>query len=151
VGALHLVRHADAGHAPDETTTLTDAGRAQADRIAQHLADASITRILSSRYQRCIDTVTPLAAQLAVPIETNDALCEEADVDDLWDLIESRVDDGVLVCSHGNLIAPVLDRVLRRGATIDASAWTCHKGSIWRLENDEDRPIARAVLVVSRA
>ena len=147
---MHLVRHADAGHAPDETTNLTDAGRAQADRIADYLADASISRILSSRYQRCIDTVTPLATRLALPVETHDALCEEADLDDLWELIESRVDDDVLVCSHGNLIAPALDRVLRRGAVIDASEWTCHKGSIWRLENDEDRPIARAVLVVSR-
>jgi 8-oxo-dGTP diphosphatase len=151
VGALHLIRHADAGHAPDETTSLTDAGRAQADRIADHLAGASIARILSSRYQRCIDTITPLATRLGIPIETHDALCEEADVEDTWDFVASHVDDDVLVCSHGNLIAPVLDRVMRRGAAIDAPEWTCHKGSIWRLENDEDRPIARAVLVVSRA
>ena len=151
MGALHLVRHADAGRAPDETTSLTDDGRAQAERIAEYLTDAPIARILSSRYQRCIDTVTPLAMQRAMPVETHDALCEEADVDDLWDFVESHVDDDLLVCSHGNLIAPVLDRVLRRGATIDAPEWTCLKGSIWRLENDEDRPIARAVLVVSRS
>jgi 8-oxo-dGTP diphosphatase len=151
VSALHLVRHADAGHAPDETTGLTDAGRIQAERIADNLAGARITRILSSRYQRCIETVMPLAERLGQSIEPHDALCEEADVEDMWDLVESRVADDVIVCSHGNLIAPLLDRVLRRGAVIDAAEWTCHKGSIWRLENDEDRPIARAVLVVSRS
>jgi 8-oxo-dGTP diphosphatase len=151
VGALHLVRHADAGHGPDEARSLTDAGRAQAERIADHLAGVPITRVLSSRYQRCIETVTPLATRLGIPIETHDALCEEANIDDTWALVESLVDHDVLVCSHGNLIAPVLDRVLRRGAVIDAVEWACHKGSIWRLENDEDRPIARAVLVVSRS
>jgi 8-oxo-dGTP diphosphatase len=150
MGALHLVRHADAGHAPDETRSLTDAGRAQADRIAEHLADVPISRVLTSRYQRCVDTVSPLATRLGLPIETHDALCEEADLDDMWDVVESLIEADVVVCSHGNLIAPLLDRVHRRGAVIDADEWACHKGSIWRLENDKDRPIARAVLVVSR-
>lgn len=145
------MRHADAGHAPDETRPLTDAGRRQADRIAEHLAGVPVARVLTSRYRRCVDTVTPLAARLGVPIETHDALSEEADLDHMWDLVESLVDADAVVCSHGNLIAPLLDRVHRRGAVVDAEEWACHKGSIWRLENDGDRPIARAVLVVSRA
>ena len=151
MGALHLIRHADAGHAPDEFRHLSDAGQRQADRITAHLAGVPISRVLSSRYQRCMDTVTPLAAQLGLEVETHDALAEEADLDDMWQLLESLVDRDVVVCSHGNLIAPALDRVLRRGAVIEADEWSCHKGSIWRLEKDEDRPIARAVLVVSRA
>ena len=151
MGSLHIVRHADAGHAPDETRSLTDRGRAQADRIVDHLDGVPISRVLSSRYRRCVETVTPLATRRGIRIETHDALCEEADLDDMWELVESLVVRDVLVCSHGNLIAPLLDRVLRRGAVIDADEWSCHKGSIWRLENDEDRPIARAVLVVSRS
>jgi phosphohistidine phosphatase SixA len=152
VGAIHLVRHCDAGHAPDEERSLTDLGRAQAEHIAELLAEAPIARILTSRYRRCIETVTPLAERLGVSVETHPALCEEADVEDTWALVESSlVDADALLCSHGNLLAPVLDRVLRRGAEIEADEWTCHKGSIWRLENDKDRPIARAVLVVSRS
>ena len=149
--SIHLVRHAEAGRAPDEERPLTADGHAQAERVATHLAGAGVTRILSSRYQRCLDTVAPLATALGLNVEIHDALCEEADLEDAWSLIESLDGTDSLICSHGNIIGPLLDRVLRRGAAIDAAEWSCHKASIWRLENDEDRPIARAVLVVSRA
>jgi phosphohistidine phosphatase SixA len=151
VPSIHLVRHADAGHAPDEERMLTPEGRDQAARVAMHLADAGVTRILSSRYRRCMETVAPLAAELGLVVETHKALSEEADLEAAWSLVESLQGTDTVICSHGNVIAPLLDRVLRRGAAIDASEWTCHKASIWRLENDKDRPIARAVLVVSRA
>ena len=149
--SIHLVRHADAGRAPDEERSLSAEGHAQAERVASHLATASVTRILSSRYRRCVDTVAPLAAVLGLTVETHDALSEEADSEAAWSLIESLDGTDTVICSHGNIIGPILDRVLRRGAAIYAGEWSCHKASIWRLENDEDRPIARAVLVVSRA
>jgi len=149
--SIHLVRHADAGRAPDEERPLTAEGHAQAERVARHLAGAGVTRILSSRYRRCLDTVAPLAAELGLTVEIHDALSEEADVDAAWSLIESLDGTHSVICSHGNILGPVLDRALRRGAAIDAGEWSCHKASIWRLENDKDRPIARAVLVVSRA
>ena len=151
MGALHLVRHCDAGHAPDEERSLTATGRSQAARVADELAATPVTRILTSRYQRCVETVTPLAERLGLRVETHPDLCEEANVEDTWALVESLAGSDTVICSHGNLLGPVLDRVLRRGAEIQAAEWSCHKGSIWRLENDKDRPIARAVLVVSRA
>ena len=151
MNAIHLVRHADAGHGPDEERSLTPVGQSQAERVAAHLANAGIERIFTSRYRRCVETVTPLADRLGMAVETHDALCEEADVEVMWALLESLAGGNTVLCSHGNLIAPILDRVMRRGAKIEADEWSCHKGSIWRLENDEDRPIARAVLVVSRA
>jgi phosphohistidine phosphatase SixA len=144
---LYVIRHAKAGRAPDEERPLEEAGQRQAERIAELLADAGVTRILTSRYIRCVQTVTPLAQRLGVELEHHRALAEEAEVDAAWDLLESLAGTGTeaVLCSHGNLINPMLDRVLRRGAEIQGE-WTCRRGSIWCLEPAGDRPFGRAVL-----
>ena len=130
---LYVIRHAKAGQAPDELRSLDEAGQRQAERIADLLADAAVERILTSRYTRCVETVTPLATRLGLPLEEHSALAEESDVDSAWDLLESLAGTDTVVCSHGNLISPMLDRVLRRGAEIEGE-WACRKGSVWRLE-----------------
>jgi 8-oxo-dGTP diphosphatase len=144
--ALHLVRHGDAGTAPDEERPLTEGGRRQAAWLADHLASWPVTRVLSSRYHRCLETVTPLADRLDLPIEHHRALAEEADVEDAWALLESLVAEEAVLCSHWNIISPILDRVLRSGADIVADEWTCRKGSVWRLEPEGGRPFGRATL-----
>jgi phosphohistidine phosphatase SixA len=145
--ALHLVRHAEAGRSPDEVRPLDDTGRRQAERIADLLADAGVGRVLSSRYTRCRQTIEPLAARIGVAVEEHDDLCEEADVDAAWALLESLADEHVVLCSHGNIISPLLDRVLRRGAEVVADEWSCRKGSVWRLDAEGERPFVRATLL----
>jgi 8-oxo-dGTP diphosphatase len=144
--ALHIVRHGDAGSGPDEERPLTDRGIHQAAALAVHLADRPVTRVVSSRYTRCVEMVTPLAERLGLPVEHHAALAEEADVEDAWALLESLAQDEVVVCSHGNIISPILDRVLRRGAEVVAAEWTCRKGSVWRLDTGEDGRFSRATL-----
>jgi broad specificity phosphatase PhoE len=101
---------------------------------------------------RCVDTVQPLATRLGLTVEREPALAEEADVDAAWDLVEGLASATVVVCSHGNILSPVLDRVLRRGAEIDAAEWSCHKGSVWRLEwQPEKERFGRAVLDLPQA
>lgn len=147
--ALHVVRHADAGHGPGDDRELNDLGRAQAGRIADLLVAAGVGRILTSRYPRCLQTVTPLADRLGLAVEIHDDLAEEADPQDAWTLLASLAGEEAVVCSHGNIISPVLDRVLRRGAEIQGE-WSCRKGSIWTLhpDPDVDRPWSRAVLTL---
>jgi phosphohistidine phosphatase SixA len=142
--AVHVVRHADAGNGPDDRP-LNEQGQGQAERIAEQLAGAGVTRILTSRYPRCLQTVAPLAARLGLEVEVHDDLAEEADPDDAWNLLVSLTGGEAVVCSHGNIISPVLDRVLRRGADIEGE-WSCRKGSVWTLEVDGERPFGRAVL-----
>jgi phosphohistidine phosphatase SixA len=142
---LYVIRHAQAGQAPDEERPLDEAGRRQAERVAELLADAGVERILTSRYTRCVQTVTPLAERLGIRLEQHADLAEESDTESAWALLESLAGTHAVLCSHGNIISPVLDRVLRRGAEIDGE-WSCRKGSIWCLEPDGDRPFARAVL-----
>jgi phosphohistidine phosphatase SixA len=142
---LYVIRHANAGQAPDEERPLNEAGQRQAERVAELLADAGIERILTSRYTRCVQTVTPLADRLGVQLERHDDLAEESGAEAAWALLESLEGTHAVLCSHGNIISPVLDRVLRRGADIEGE-WSCRKGSIWCLHPDGDRPFARAVL-----
>lgn len=146
---LYVVRHAEAGPAPDEVRPLNDAGRAQAAAIAARLAPAGVARILTSRYARCRETVASLAEQVGVEPEEHDALGEDAAVERAWALLETLANEDAVVCSHGNIISPVLDRVRRRGAVIEAHEWVCRKGSVWRLEPDADGRFVRAVLELS--
>jgi len=139
--AIHLVRHADAGNRPrwdedDELRPLDDRGLGQAERIASLLAPTGVSRVISSRYLRCVQTVEPLAKELGVDVEHEPALAEEADLASAWALVESFVasDEDVVLCSHGNILSPILDRLHRRGIDLVGDEWTCNKGSVWSIE-----------------
>lgn len=155
--AIHFVRHANAGnrpawHQPDDLRPLTSAGVVQALTVAEHLAARPVERILSSRYVRCVQTVQPLAERVGLTVETHPGLAEEADIGATWTLLESameRTGDTVL-CSHGNVIGSILDRIRRRGITFVAAELTCRKGSIWTI-NIQDGELADAVLTLAEA
>src|SRR3984893_7464329 len=77
----YLVRHAKAGsrrdwEGPDECRPLTAAGRLQAAAIAERLRARPVTRLLSSPYLRCVQTLEPLAKELGLVVECDDDLAE---------------------------------------------------------------------------
>jgi 8-oxo-dGTP diphosphatase len=151
--ALHLVRHADAGshrRHDDEHRPLSDKGRRQAKAVRDTLVAVPVARIVSSRYTRCVETVRPLGERLSVALAMHPALAEEADLSDGWKLVEQLAaqEGDTVVCSHGNVLSAVLDRVHRRGIEVVADEWTCRKGSVWRLDTDPDGTLVRAVLVL---
>ncbi|HVM55288.1 MAG TPA: phosphoglycerate mutase family protein [Acidimicrobiales bacterium] len=155
--AIHLVRHGKAGsrpdwHQPDDLRPLSDGGLAQAAAIGDVLAPLEVVRIASSRYVRCVQTVQPLADKLGLHIDLHPALAEEAATEQTLALLEdvARQPGHSVLCSHGNVIPPVLDRLHRRGLEVVADEWTCHKGSIWTLEVDGGE-IVRAVQTLVRA
>lgn len=125
---LYVVRH---GHAPNGR--LSTRGREQAQRVADLLGGAGIERIVSSHYPRCLHTIEPLGAALALDVETHDALAEDADVDDTWAYLNDLAGT-VAVCSHGNLLGPVLERAVDGGALVESSWQTVETGSVWRVE-----------------
>lgn len=147
--SLHLLRHAKAGDrqewdGPDEARPLSQAGAAQADALVGTMAGIPVKRILSSRYRRCVQTVEPLARHLGLEIEIHPALAEEADVAAVWDLVVGLAGTEAVLCTHGNLVGPVLDRLHRRGVDILADRWSCKKGSTWTIEVGPDRDFTGA-------
>jgi 2,3-bisphosphoglycerate-dependent phosphoglycerate mutase len=75
VKRLYLVRHCHtSGQAADRP--LTAEGEAQALALADFLAPMGIERIVSSPYRRAVGSISPLAARLGLPVETDERLAE---------------------------------------------------------------------------
>jgi broad specificity phosphatase PhoE/8-oxo-dGTP pyrophosphatase MutT (NUDIX family) len=139
-GTLHLLRHAAAGDrakwkGPDERRPLTKKGRRQAEAIAESLRHAGIERILSSPYDRSVQTVEPLSRITGAEIEISDLLAEEPDIDAAHSLIDGLVGANAVICSHGDVIPALIDRMIWAGLSL-TSRFYCSKGSIWEVEVD---------------
>lgn len=72
---MYLIRHCRAeGQAPE--APLTDAGRRQAEALAELLYVRNISAIVASPYVRAVQSIEPLARRLALPVRTDERLKE---------------------------------------------------------------------------
>ena len=135
--AIHVIRHAKAKNRlewtePDEQRPLTKRGRREAGALAERLGDEELTRLVSSPYVRCVQTLEPLAVAVDLPIETTELLAEGADGIGALELLLSLANDGPVVCStHGDVLFDLLGIVAGAGVRLDgprdapvASTWT---------------------------
>jgi 8-oxo-dGTP diphosphatase len=114
-----LLRHAWAGKRDEWTgddafRPLDDRGRRQALALRE-LAQRGVSRIVSSPYLRCVETVEPLAEALGLAVELNERLAEGAPLELALALLAEL--DGGLACTHGDVIEAVLGETLHKGAT----------------------------------
>ena len=142
-GNLFLYRHTTAGERSrwkgrDEDRSLTKKGWREADAIAGHLAGAGIERIFSSPYERCVQSVKPLAKLIKAPVEISPLLGEEPDIDAAYALIDGLVGTNAVVCSHGDVIPALINRMMWAGLSLD-SRFYCSKGSIWVVGVEEGK------------
>jgi len=110
-----LLRHASAGSrhewdGDDSLRPLDDKGRRQAAEIAEALSREGIRRVVSSPYVRCVQTVEPLAGALGPEVERDERLAEGAGTAARPLLAE----DGVVVCTHGDVIHELLGYGLKK-------------------------------------
>lgn len=139
-----LLRHADAGargsHDDDAARPLSDLGRRQAKAVGARLADHGVRRILSSPAIRCVETVTPLAAELGLEIEILDALAEGSPPEPIVRLLADG--DGIVVCSHGDVLTNLVGHLAAAGAPLDPTL-SLPKGAALELVVN-DRQVADA-------
>jgi broad specificity phosphatase PhoE len=114
-----LLRHASAGdrdewNGPDLLRPLDERGRRQAAELVELLRPYAPRRILSSPYVRCLETVEPLGAALGLPVEEDERLTEGAGPG----ARELLQEDGVLACTHGDIVFEVLGDGLKKGAAV---------------------------------
>lgn len=139
---LYFVRHAKAGsrdawRGDDRLRPLSKSGRRQSAEVGERLAGLKTSRLLSSPFVRCVQTLEPLSTATGVPIERVEALAEGADFEDVLDLLRTLPDDAVL-CSHGDVIPDTIAALERRGCRIHGKPdW--RKATVWVLERSEDR------------
>jgi 8-oxo-dGTP diphosphatase len=118
-----LLRHASAGDRQDRDEDdhlrpLDDVGRLQAEALAEGLSAYRITRILSSPYVRCVQTVEPLAKLLGLPIEVRGEIADDAVVTAALSLLREVGEAVAVVCTHRAVITALIgpDRPCRKGA-----------------------------------
>lgn len=138
-----VVRHACAGHkedwdGPDDDRPLDPAGQEQAEALARVLVGEP-TSLWSSPTKRCVDTLAPLSAATGVPVQT-DAALRGPNGKGLLERIEAPGTEGMVLCTHGEVMRPVLDALRRDpGVTSDHSDdELLLKGAAWRLDRRPD-------------
>lgn len=137
---IYLVRHAKAGSRrdwskDDDLRPLSPVGHRQAARIADALADAGATRVVSSPFVRCRQTLDPLAQRLRLPLELADALAEGAPLTDTLRFFEKVSGEITVLCTHGDVVTNVIEHLTKAGVPIDDER--LEKGSIWELETHD--------------
>ena len=152
-----LVRHAKAGNrqdwaGDDRLRPLSPTGATQADELAKRLAPYQPVRVLASPFVRCRQTVEPLAEAAGVEVEDCLGLAEgrsQEAVALIRRLVADAEETSIVMCSHGDVIAEVLDYFAAEGELHLRRARRCAKGSTWVLEVSEGR-LVRATYLASR-
>jgi 8-oxo-dGTP diphosphatase len=114
-----LLRHAAAGDRDDwdghdRSRPLDARGRRQAAELVELLQPLGVLRVVSSPYTRCVETVEPLAAALGLTVEQDDRLAEGAG----GAAAELLEEDGVVACTHGDVVERLLGHGLKKGAAV---------------------------------
>jgi 8-oxo-dGTP diphosphatase len=118
---LLVVRHARAEkrrewEGDDRLRPLDPKGRRQAAGLPGLLARFEITRIASSSYLRCTQTVEPLSEQRGLPIEERRELEEGAALEETLALLRELGDEAVF-CTHGDVLENLFGEAGQKGST----------------------------------
>jgi broad specificity phosphatase PhoE len=103
-----LVRHAEKAAEPAVDPPLTQAGEARARALADALARARVTAILSTPYERTRRTAAPLAERAGVAptvVEVGDVATHAADI--ARRVREDASDGTIVVVGHSNTLPAV--------------------------------------------
>ena len=136
---LLLVRHAVALRRsdwtkPDGLRPLSPRGYEQAERLPELLRPFAVDRVLSSPSTRCVETVQPLAARLAVPVEELPQLAEGSGAT-AADLVRG-LGSAVVLCTHGDVLPELLVALVPGIERNGDGGVTCEKGATWVVADD---------------
>lgn len=140
---VYLVRHAKAGSrrnwsGDDAERPLSRPGSKQAEQLADALEHVGISRIVSSPFVRCVQTVEPVAGRLRIPVDRSDALAEGATTAEAVELFEKLATENAVLCSHGDVLSDLLMYLADHGLRLED--FRLEKGSVWVVECDHGRP-----------
>jgi len=141
-----LVRHGHAGtkrnwNGDDRLRPLDPPGVAESEALAVRLIPFGPTRIISSPYQRCVESVTPLSAVCARPIERSEALGPEGG-EGAKNLVLDLAANGAgtfVVCTHGEVIHYLQTHLGSDGPPTFGEQSPREKASVWILDGTGGR------------
>lgn len=144
-GRIFLTRHGRAGDRAqwtdnDRLRPLSKGGRKQAEALADYFLHLPVDRIYSSPFERCEQTVEPLARTLGMKIRRHKLLAEGTRPKQLRGFIEQLGATSAVLSSQGDVIGDFIGSLARKGVDIDGPLeWK--KGSIWVLETRNGRVV----------
>jgi phosphohistidine phosphatase SixA len=143
---LYFVRHAKAGNRSnweqdDRARPLTKNGLKQADALVATLAPYAISAILSSPYERCVQTVEPLARARRLRVQETRHLAEGARLKGAFRFIEDPDLDDTVLCTHGDVMQELVEDMIRR-RIVKASHMALEKASTWVVEVEDGTPVS---------
>lgn len=139
---IYFVRHAKAGerrvwNGDDVDRPLSKTGWKQSHAVARRLVKNDVTALYSSPYVRCMQTLEPLGDLTGLTVQAEQRLFEDEPFEPVLDLL-SEVEDGAVLCSHGDIIPAVIKALVRRGMHVETPAdWS--KASVWVLRRKGTR------------
>jgi phosphohistidine phosphatase SixA len=152
---MYVVRHVRAGdrsrwHGDDDHRPASKRGREQALALADRLADAGVSALISSPSLRCVQTVEPLADRLGLKVEIDERLAEGSALGDALAVVRDAP-DGAVLCSHGDVIEELISDLARRGTKLDNKPdW--RKATLWVLDGSKtDRQASSGEPLFTRA
>jgi 8-oxo-dGTP diphosphatase len=142
-GTLWFLRHAAAGdrskwNGDDRERPLTKKGKRQSEAIAKVLKKKEIEKIVTSPFDRCIQTVKPIAKATGAKIRINEALAEDPDIDETYNLIHDLAGANAVICTHGDVIPATINRLMWLGLSL-RSRFYCSKASMWEVSVESGR------------
>jgi 8-oxo-dGTP diphosphatase len=137
-----LVRHGHAGTkegwAGDDRLRPLDArGQRQAKHLVGVLVPMQPTRVISSPYLRCRQTMEPVEAETGLVVEVDDALTPNAGPHALRlirTLSSSELSGRIVLCTHGEVIGDVLTALAREDKVALSRRTPGLKGCAWVLD-----------------
>ncbi|MCW2502532.1 MAG: putative hydrolase [Actinomycetia bacterium] len=139
-----LVRHAQAGDQhrwsrADHLRPLSPQGWQEAAGLLARLGGFAVTGVIASPTTRCVQTVDELAARRRIGISVDARLGRYAGLAHLRELLSELDDDeATLLCTHGEVIGPLLTAARSGGAPIPPDAgWPT--ASTWLLDTAAGR------------
>lgn len=138
---VYLVRHAQAGeraawNGDDPSRPLSGRGWRQSEAIAKRMEHDDVTRLVSSPFRRCVETLEPLGKRVGLHVEEDERLAEGAPYEDTLELMD-ELGDGAVLCSHGDVVGDTISALERRGMKlIGVPDW--RKASVWLIDDDAD-------------
>lgn len=119
---VFLVRHARAGDrkkwmGDDRVRPLDKRGFREAEGLVELIQERQPTRILSSGFVRCLQTVEPLAEALGLEVEERVELAEGASSAEVHRLVDGLSGELPVLCTHGDVVVELLGEESPKGST----------------------------------
>lgn len=102
-----------------------------------------VSRVFSSPYLRCVQTVEPLARARGTKVEHSPALEEGHGLEGLGEFLGDRSLGNAVLSTHGDIVWELVEDLVAR-EVIKAGEGGYEKGSTWVLEVDNQGVTERA-------